>query len=256
MKLDIDAKSLEIVSVLDMSWKASTDICKARNFCALSYRISGNSAFSFGDSHFDVRTGDMVYIPQGVEYISDHAEEHIIAIHFISDAYPKSPFAVAALHIPEAGKAFQELLDAFIAKADGWEYKTLSLFYGILAKLCEESANDDNNISSKRLLAEKAAGIIRRDFRSNTFSVSLVCEELGVSGTYLRKVFAEAFGASPSEYLAALRLEYATELLKSGYCTISQIAQMSGFSDSKYFSRFISRKTGMSPTEYREKLHI
>ena len=256
MNIDIEAKSLDILSVLDLSWKTSTDICKPRNFCALSYRISGNSAFTFKDSHFDVMTGDLVYIPQGVEYISDHAEEHIIAVHFRSDRYRRSPFSVKASHFSEMDKAFRDLLEVFIAKADGWEYKTLSLFYGILAKLCEESANDDNDISSKRLCAEKAARIIRRDFRRTDFAVSLVCDELGVSGTYLRRVFSEVLGTSPSDYLASLRLAYASELLKSGYCTVSQIAAMSGFSDSKYFSRFISRKTGMSPTEYREKLKL
>ena len=47
-----------------------------------------------------------------------------------------------------------------------------------------------------------------------------------------------------------LRIEYAKELIHSKYYTISQCAEMSGFSDAKYFSTVFKKYTGIPPSKY------
>lgn len=255
MTPNFDTASLKLLSVLNMSWDTSEDICRRRNFCALSYRIHGNAVFTSADSHFEVGTGDLVYIPKGVDYISKHESENIIAIHFVSDVFPSSPFCVKASPKCEFGGDFGGLFNTYIEKEPHFEYKMLSQFYGILWKICENGGNKPYHpLTRAEECAEKAAAIIRKSFRSCDFSISELCRTLGVSGAYLRRVFTECKGISPSEYTSSLRLDYASELLGSEYCPIAAISAMSGFSDPKYFSRFISRHTGMSPSEYRKHL--
>lgn len=255
MTADFDIGSLKILAVLSMSWEAAEDICRGRNFCALSYRVSGDASFTSAVSQFEVETGDLVYIPRGVDYISKHGKEHITVIHFLSDTFPDKPFAVKASSQNEFGEDFRELLNAYIEKPVGGEYKMLSLFYGVLWKICARGKEEKYRHGSLgEKCAEKAAKIIRESFRDCDFSIARLCSEMDVSGTYLRRVFAENRGISPSEYIASLRFDYASELLRSEYCSVSRISAMSGFSDPKYFSRFITRRTGMSPTEYRKHL--
>jgi len=60
----------------------------------------------------------------------------------------------------------------------------------------------------------------------------------------------------PNEYLNKIRLEVATGLLKNSNCSLSVIAEKTGFYDLSHFSRFFKRKMGLSPSEYRASLRL
>ena len=45
-------------------------------------------------------------------------------------------------------------------------------------------------------------------------------------------------------------MQYALELLRSGYYTVAQAADKSGFSSPYYFSAFVRRHTGRPPTAF------
>ena len=59
---------------------------------------------------------------------------------------------------------------------------------------------------------------------------------------------------TPQKYINQLRLTAATELLQSGYYSISEVASHCGFNNINYFSAFIKKETGLSPVSYRKVL--
>ena len=82
-------------------------------------------------------------------------------------------------------------------------------------------------------------------------TVAELCERLGVSQPYLYRIFNREIGCSPKQYILSRKLERAKEFLEQTGYSISQIAEAVGYRDVLEFSRFFSKQTGMSPTEYR-----
>lgn len=56
-----------------------------------------------------------------------------------------------------------------------------------------------------------------------------------------------------TEYILNLRIEQAKKLLKTSSLPITDVALMSGFNNSNYFSTAFKKEVGKSPVEYRLK---
>jgi AraC-like DNA-binding protein len=48
-------------------------------------------------------------------------------------------------------------------------------------------------------------------------------------------------------------LDYGVALLETGYYTVEEVAELSGYTDPKYFSTSIKRYTGSSPIRIKNK---
>ena len=98
----------------------------------------------------------------------------------------------------------------------------------------------------------QAVEIIRRDFAK-----PLLVEEIAVScGQSLRQLqrrFQTAFGISPQEFLLKTRVLAAARLLESTAFSVSEIAEQCGFADQSAFTQHFRKRTGLTPTGYRQK---
>ena len=65
--------------------------------------------------------------------------------------------------------------------------------------------------------------------------------------------FRRVLGLSPMEYLITYRLEQAAHLLLTSELPVAQIADACGLGDASYFGKLFRRKTGLSPTQYRQR---
>lgn len=82
-------------------------------------------------------------------------------------------------------------------------------------------------------------------------TVSEITEVLGVSQPYLFKIFKENIGKSPKEFITGVKIKAAKRLLSETNLLVSEVAASVGFSDALAFSKSFSKKTGVSPTKYR-----
>lgn len=57
-----------------------------------------------------------------------------------------------------------------------------------------------------------------------------------------------------SDFLARIRIEKAKLLLHNPQLRISQIAEMVGYQDEKYFSKVFKKQEGRTPNEFRKDL--
>ena len=78
-----------------------------------------------------------------------------------------------------------------------------------------------------------------------------IADIVGISATYLLKIFKNKLGTSPKQYITDLKLHTSKKLLAESSISITEISNSVGFQDVLVFSRFFSLKTGMSPSEYR-----
>ncbi len=81
-------------------------------------------------------------------------------------------------------------------------------------------------------------------------TVSEIAESIPVSETYLSALFKRNTGDSLNHYINTQKMQLARDYILSGQYSITQIAQMLGFSTIHYFSQSFKRHVGMTPTEY------
>jgi AraC-like DNA-binding protein len=74
----------------------------------------------------------------------------------------------------------------------------------------------------------------------------------GYSASHYRRLFKQAFGEAPINYLIRLRIRKACQLLEREKTPITEISSQCGFDDSNYFSRQFNKVMGKSPRRYRE----
>ena len=77
-------------------------------------------------------------------------------------------------------------------------------------------------------------------------------EHVGLSSSYLCRIFKEETGLSMNAYITNLRMSKAGELLNDTNSYIKEVAISVGFEDQLYFSRLFKRYSGVTPSEYRK----
>lgn len=69
---------------------------------------------------------------------------------------------------------------------------------------------------------------------------------------YLVHVFTKHCGCSPIQYLCQIRLQISKELLTTSNFSITEVAQLSGFSSQSYFAQCFRKAYGMTASAYRK----
>ena len=77
-----------------------------------------------------------------------------------------------------------------------------------------------------------------------------------MSVSYFSRLFKKAVGIGCNEYIVQSRIKVAQDLLSTTPMSVSDIAVKVGYNDKNYFSLAFRRKTGETPTEYREEKSI
>ena len=120
-----------------------------------------------------------------------------------------------------------------------------------LIRLREKNLN--TKMTNSRKMLEKTVAYINSNYQDPGISMEKVCEEFGISVSYLSLLFKKDMGTTFVKYLTGLRLEKAKELLKLTGDRIVEIAEQCGFNDVYYFSHCFKKHTGASPKKYREE---
>ncbi len=84
-------------------------------------------------------------------------------------------------------------------------------------------------------------------------SVADICQATGITQPYLYRIFKQAAGCSPKQYISGCKLTEAKRLLLQTELSVSQIAASVGFENVLDFSKFFAKQTGISPSGYRRR---
>lgn len=87
---------------------------------------------------------------------------------------------------------------------------------------------------------------------NDELNVEFISQELGISRASLYNRLKALTGMGASEYVNKLRIEKAMELLRQTELNMTEIAERTGFSTSRYFSTAFKKYTGITPTQYKE----
>ncbi|MES2059079.1 MAG: AraC family transcriptional regulator [Pseudomonadota bacterium] len=92
-----------------------------------------------------------------------------------------------------------------------------------------------------------------QDDHGKPWDADRLASAVGVTGPTLRKNFKASLGVTVTEYVSAVRLEWAHERLSSGreYRSIADLAIAAGFRSSTMFTRAYLRRFGEAPSRTR-----
>lgn len=121
-----------------------------------------------------------------------------------------------------------------------------------LIKLIREREAAPLGVSGQAAEGLRTGEILR--YLENNYREHITLEELcflfGTNKTTLTKDFRSLTGDTVMGHLAALRLRHAKALLREGTHSVTEIAEVLGFSSVHYFTRFFRKHENMSPSEY------
>lgn len=82
-------------------------------------------------------------------------------------------------------------------------------------------------------------------------SLGQLSGQFNYNSSYLSHLFKQITGTRLSDYITDMRIDRASQLLRTSSRTVSEIAELTGFDTAQYFSYVYKRKTGITPGEYR-----
>ena len=85
-------------------------------------------------------------------------------------------------------------------------------------------------------------------------TIEQICHKFFMSRTSLQALFKMYLHNSPKSYLLNIKLQKSKELIRENQHTISEIADMLGFSSIHYFSRLFKKYFDLSPSEYAKEV--
>lgn len=76
----------------------------------------------------------------------------------------------------------------------------------------------------------------------------------GMSASWFIRSFKEFTGHTPMQYILALRVVNAQNLLENTDYTVAEISRIVGYEDQMYFSRLFKKQNGVSPSLFRKQV--
>ena len=198
------------------------------------------------ESEMVLRASDVFFAPKGSRYVGiydeDDTEVKIIQFDLSGDELPdylKKPFR---LSLPWAGELIEPFFGAVGQGTQRHPFYYLSCMYNLLWKLDEYY----QGIPGKYKRLGNALSEISQNFKDDP-PISYYAELCEMSEVSFRRLFREYVGRSPVDYRNDLRLEYARTLLQSREYNVTEVSELSGFSNLSFFIRLFKKKYGHTP---------
>ena len=121
--------------------------------------------------------------------------------------------------------------------------------------------NDDTHntecINCSTDLDWKFIASIKKNVEDNmdnpSFTIDVLCTLLNMSRTSFYNKLKALTDQAPGDYVRLIRLKRAMQLLKEQKYTITEVAEMTGFSDAKYFREVFKKHFNISPSQYAKE---
>ena len=216
------------------------------------FKIDGVAEYDFGDKHFSLSGGQVIFLPQGANYEYTSKGGLYTSINFYADVENPEPCVFPLEDFYNTNFIFESFSNLWTFGSMHDKYKCISVFYDFLSYLArlEHLSSLDKN---KHYIIEPAIEYLK----SHLFDCHLKIDNLPrlclISDTYFRKLFISRFNVTPQEYVINQRISHAKTILESGdYDSISQVSELVGYKDPLYFSKAFKKVYGFSPSNINQ----
>ena len=234
------------------------------NHAELFYIVGGKGQFLIEDQLYPVNTNHLVIINPNVTHteVSLNAQplEYIVlgidGVELSISENSNGQFCILDhFESMDITSCLRNILREMELKQPGYE-DICQAFMEILIIRLMRSTGLSVPTEPQNSVGNHQCAAVRR-YIDNHFKESLtldqLAEEAHMNKFYLSHAFKQEYGISPINYMISRRLEESKYLLAETDLSMSQIAQLLGFSSLSYFSQVFHRTQGIAPMEYRQQ---
>lgn len=175
------------------------------------------------------------HIPMIVVTAMTRDEDNIAVLEAGADDYVTKPFNIEIVRSKVTGliERYQRLKNRYSGSQEHDEQ---------LAQI-EASSSDEK-------LMRRIMTVLDREMANPELSVEQLASEVGVSRVHLHRRMKALTNQSPRDFIRNTRLRQAARLLREKKLSVSEVADLTGFSNSGTFATSFKRYFGVTPTTY------
>lgn len=227
---------------------------RAQSFYTWHFITSGKGVLEMAGKVYHLGEGDMFFIPPrtSMRYFPEKDEpwDYVwLAVTGDRAAYYGALLGFSLENAVKRSGSFRKIKNILhdllerIVRGEGGYYGVLSVFYEIV-DVCIANATQTK--------IQRARELIDSDFTMSTFRIEALCNEVGFSHSHLLRLFEDAYGETPMNYLIRKRMGLARELLEETELPVRMVAYSCGFEDELHFMKCFKKRMGMTALAYRK----
>lgn len=258
-----------------------TEIDHYHDFCELALVLSGRGRHVLEGESFPVSAGD-VFVVQGRQVHCFRDREDLVLVNVMYDPtrlplpmgllrrlpgysalFMLEPSFRSAHHFSSRLNLGREDLGVAEALAErieresasrqaGYEAVLMGLLLELMVFLSRRYGDGATKESRSLLRMGRLVSALEQRY-AEPWTLQTLSEFANLSRTNLLRIFRQATGQSPIDFLIGLRIEEAKRMLRQTSLGMTEIAFETGFGDSNYFARKFREATGHSPTAFRRR---
>jgi len=233
------------------------------NYVELFYIVGGRGQFLIDDKLYPVSTNQLVIINPNVSHTEESLnaqplEYIVLGVDGIELAMGKDfsrQFSILdQFESMEITSCLRNILREMEQKNTGYEdicQAYMEILMIRLMRIIDLSIQTESRLTAQNHQCAAIRRYIDLHFKE-PLTLDLLAEECHMNKYYLAHTFKREYGISPINYMINKRLEESKYLLAETDLSMSQIAQLLGFSSPSYFSQVFRRTQSISPMEYRQ----
>lgn len=262
----------------------------SHEFIEITYVCSGKGLHIINDRKYEVSKGDLyiinietphsffpydikntgrltvfncMFMPEFIENLNIELDllKQIISLFLHKSVYKEdmtytADLKIAGSFLREIETLYEKMHLEYILKQEGYvdilKINLCELLIKIYRAYISHNANLLKEKTNKyKLIFDSLNYLI--DNCSNRLYLDEISQNSFLSKSYYSALFKKATGMSVIEYLQKVRIEKACQLLIHKPYKITQISEMIGYSDYRFFNKIFKKVTGMTAQEYRRK---
>lgn len=253
----------EIEVAQDTLWRSLSNL----EHYLLMYCTKGSGIIQISGDQISISSNQYIIIPpgEGFKFYSEmNVNTRFLVAYFngIKAQNMEKEFALVRNLIPSVNNmvANREMLfdEIFNNLGKGYYEKNLEYvnfcFSHLLATFiyANKTSEDMDNESSP--LVQNAINYLSKNLHKK-LTLAKLAHEVGYSPTYLSTLFKKHTNYSPISYFSHLKVLKACEYLDYTKLKIKEISFKLGYTDPYYFTRDFTKKMGISPRNYRNRIN-
>ncbi|MDD4544075.1 MAG: AraC family transcriptional regulator [Clostridia bacterium] len=216
-------------------------------YCRVYYVQRGKAHYSTEEESMDLVPSYAYILPSSIPYKVSKNKEDVFVCTYLHISLPLYIIDKAVIINTEENRLLKLYLDLI---NESICCSNLNLLYCLCDML---NITYENEAGVRRINPELDNILMYINSNLNsTLDTTELSKIAGYNPNYFIKIFKEAVGLSPHQYIIHKRLQKAVRLLKEDH-PVAYVAQEVGYDDLSMFSKAFRQKYRMSPNEYKIK---
>lgn len=243
----------------------SAELCgpMMRNMYLLHYVIKGCGRYCDERNEYSIKSGQVfaIYPDDIVSYQADEREPWLFcwvgfgggkAAEYYDKIGVSRDLPVLRINNDSFLETVKNCLDYTEKNIDCLSQLRLTGYLYEALSCMENNGSAMQELSSAQARVNAAMMYMEYNYDKKIFA-SDVAKYVGLEYSYFYRLFKKEMGITPEHYLINLRIEKTKKLIGKGYA-FKEVPSLVGIGNIYYFTKLFKQITGMTPSEYRDRI--